>query len=236
MIAHLNDTAITAVSYSHGSSWDWMRVMVRSLRKYIVDKLIIVNHSNNPYEKAWLASQRDVVILDNHDEGSHGGGLDRAVAYCRKHTIKRLVIIEPDCVILGPRWFERLLDALNEENCWMAGTYRFDYGPIHPCVSAWLVDHIPQSFTIQPIESQPDQDHFSYRMLAQWGVCHAWAEWQYRLMLHIWDCGLRNWYELALLNKAKFVNVSDIVHFWRGSGRSPRDEDIIHLTGPYVDS
>src|SRR5205823_235196 len=134
----------------------------------------------------------------------HGSGMDRGAEWCRAQGVERLVHIEPDCLILGPRWLEELLRGL-DQGYWLVGSERKAYGPIHPTPSAWWVPAITTSFTSQSRDE--DAKHPRYAELFDEGQLESRvtpAEWK-RYWGHCWDTAQRAWFLAAVADKAKLL-------------------------------
>jgi hypothetical protein len=150
--------------------------------------------------------------------------MDHAAQWCRTNGIRWMLHFEPDCLISGVEWMNRLLDATTKD-IWMAGSHRKSYGPIHPTPSVWDVNQIQSSFQEQPRGS--DMGHPRFHELVDMKDLMAqarveklesyWASW--------WDTAQKPWFDAAIHDKALLVEDSpDFHHFWRGSSsnRDPR--------------
>ena len=213
-------------------TYRWIRVAVGSFQRHFPDgNLLVID--NNPardqpgfeehcgVESDWLMEQPQVTVIRNSSfKKTHGVGLDIATEWCRAESIPILVVIEPDCLIRGPVWLERMVSAVRE-GALMAGYFKKPYGPIHPAPSAWRIETIHASFETQSREIDEcharfhelfdvaelrrivDADHDSWEF---WGRC--------------WDSTQKNWFNAAVLDKAVLLPVDgelDFRHYWCGS-------------------
>jgi len=220
---------------------DWIRVAIASyLHHFPDDRVLVVD--NNPRrgevgwlpvcerERHWLRSHPRVDFLANplpagpHDvHAPHGLGIDAAAAWCRDRGADVLLHFEPDCVVAGRRWRERLLPAISD-GAWMAGTVRKEHGPIHPTPTAWRVDQIRGSFSAQ--ERAPDESHHQFHELVDLGILNAidrgpveWSGFE-----KFWDTGEKLWFAAAVDGRAALVDAPDFRHYWFGSTRHRLDE------------
>jgi hypothetical protein len=137
--------------------------------------------------------------------------------------------MEPDCLIKGTRWHEELVHAVEEEKYWMAGLFKRSHGPVHPCPSIWLVNKL--KFSFESVPKNNDVFHprftevFSIKKLAQNLAKENHSEDINRFCFFMWDTGFKNWFDMAVQNKAKHISMTnqDFVHFWHGSERQPKE-------------
>lgn len=163
-------------------------------------------------EKDWLNSHSYITkVIETPVKLNHGSCINLAVNYCVENKIKKIVLIEPDCVVIGKSWLYNLLKVL-DEGFWMSsGTFKL-YNKqkskiLHPCPSAWVVEHASK-VSFEPVRIQEDaSDDFFYK-------CPN------KKSLFFWDTGLKASYEFAKLGRAKFVETNDFKHYWGKSSRS----------------
>lgn len=217
------------VVFNEGGHWDWTRISVGSFREHFPDHpLIVVDHNNNAPEREFILSS-GALLLDNPGKHTHGGGMDHALRWCLDNGHDVMVHFEPDCLITGRKWYDNLLEAI-EDGYWMAGTVRIPFGPIHPCPSAWLCKTISRSFHVH--HKGDDYLHPNYAHvidnvdLTNWlnRVPPDWthAEW-YDFWVNHWDAGGKNWFEAAVEGRAELVNGDGIHHYWYGRKRGPEN-------------
>lgn len=233
----------------------WPKVMLRSLRKYFDNEIIIVNHLDKEVPEEYYDD--NCTILEHNElpkfksfnckpygwlpfrpnTKTHGIGVDVAVAYLRDRGCRYFVLIEPDCLISGIEWMKNLLNAMYDGHI-MAGPSRFDFGPIHPCPSIWDITKVPGSFDITARQLNVDMRLFDYKLMLKWvmatniGLAAIW------FWLYWWDCGLNNWYMAAQKGCAGHTKYAgDFRHFYRGHCRSPFQlpEKDFELVKPFLD-
>ena len=219
----------------------WIRVAAGSFHQHFPEaRLLVVD--NNPksgepgfeercaIESAWLCKQSYITVLPNPSpKKSHGIGLDIAAAWCRDNAVPIMVLIEPDCLIRGRQWLERLVASI-QTGSQMSGYFSKSYGPIHPAPSAWDVGALKFSFeTSSRVE---DERHPRFpalfnveelrRIVALDG--DSWEFWGY-----YWDSTQKNWFEAAIRDKASLLPIGeelDFRHYWCGSTQN-RDHAIL---------
>lgn len=199
----------------------WPKVMLRSLRKIYNNEVILVNHLHRDVPSEYR-DERCTVLQMGHGT-SHGAGIDTAVDYLRSHNIRYFVLIEPDCVITGTEWLDKMIQAVNNGAA-MAGPNRLPFGPIHPCPSIWDITQIPGSFKVSDRDISIDFGIFNYKDMIKWLMNNNADNGSIHLWCHKWDCGLKNWYILAKKGLAIHTHNSDgFKHFYEGRNRSPMD-------------
>lgn len=200
----------------------WPKIMLRSLRRYFDNEIIMVNHLSKPVPKEYYDD--NCTIIDNkdaHNNNGHGAGIDVAVKYLRERGDRYFVHIEPDCVFTGTAWIAEMLDAM-VNNAIMAGPCRLPFGPIHPCPTIWDIVKIPGSFDISFRQCLIDFNIFNYRLMLDWLINTGMDEGSIWLWCHMWDCGIKNWYMAALQGKAVHTRNDDgYKHFFGGRGYPP---------------
>jgi hypothetical protein len=226
------DVAAALVAYH---SRHWIRVAVESyLDHFPGEKILVVD--NNPRrgdggwapdcqrEREWLASHPALIVIDNAGppdgplgNRTHGAGLDVALDWCRREGARVMVHLEPDCLVAGRIWRDRLLEAI-DNGAWMAGAIRQCHGPLHPTPTAWRVDKVKASFTIAPWKGS-DENHPRFGELVHpealaddhspMGVWIGWTRY--------WDTAHKAWFEAAKYDRAAQVEAPDFHHFWHGS-------------------
>jgi hypothetical protein len=220
-------------------TWPWTAVAVSSFQEWFPDlPLLVVD--NNPAdvdsavlencrrERQWLAQRSNLEFLMNSGhERFHGSGIDLALRHCRERHVEFLVHFEPDCLILGRQWLERLLLPLRC-GAWMSGMWRHFYGPLHPTPSVWRVDIGWDTFSHQLRRDDVDHPRFGEVFRLQELLEHARVHepqvigfWE-----SYWDTSQRNWFLAAVQDRAAMVEpTADFRHFWFGSRRGPDPED-----------
>jgi hypothetical protein len=213
-------------------SCQWIKVGLRSFRHFFPDSpILIIDNNPDPgmvgynslveVERTWLKEWRSQDRHHHFDkaelfEKNHGLAMDRAVRWCRANAIRWMLHFEPDCVIDGVEWANRLLNATSKD-IWMAGSYRKSYGPIHPTPSVWDVNQVKSSFREQLRGSDVKHPRFHDLMdmrdlMSQTTVRDRgyWTSW--------WDTAQKPWFDAAIHDKALLVEESpDFKHFWMGS-------------------
>jgi len=230
-------TAFLMVTYNKNRKWDWTRLCVTSLRECFDEPLIVVDHNYNAEEALFLRNKATLIKGNRpwEDTINHGTGLDQGIEWCKENNIDVVVLIEPDCTIHGRNDYNNLISAIEEGN-WMASTFRYPYGALHPCISAWKVSEIKHSFQCCP--KQEDCYHPKYnevinvKSLVKTICSKNLPEFYF---LYWWDTGIKNWFECAINNKSKFVSNSDTVHYWGGHKRNP-ESFMKTWAGPYLTS
>jgi hypothetical protein len=215
------------------NSFPWIKVSLRSFSRFFPDStVLIVDNNLDPgmsgydhrieEERNWIKAQcsHDSRYFWGKTESprkSHGFGIDWAVQWCRDHGIRQMLHIEPDCLIDGVEWANKLLEA-TEKGAWMAGSHRKSYGPIHPTPSIWDVSQINSSFGEQLRGS--DHSHSRFHELVDMkslepAMTNAWFR---EYWTNYWDTAQKPWFDCAIHDKAFLVDESpDFKHFWNGS-------------------
>lgn len=219
MLVHQPQFVFVAIVHYH----QWPKVMLRSLREHFREEIILVNHLPNGEEIPTNYQDEHCTILQNPDinKRGHGAGIDVAVEFLKRRGDKFFIHIEPDCLFTGKDWAVKLLDAAHS-GAIMAGPCKLPFGPIHPCPSIWDLDRIPGSFGFSPRTEGIDFKLFNYQQMVRWLCDTGMSDGGIWLWCHLWDCGIKNWYEAAKLNLAVHTDtMSGIRHFWAGRLRSP---------------
>ena len=222
--------SVMPVIVSH-NSYPWIKVGLRSFRRFFPDSPILIIDNNLDFglpgydskvevEREWL---KDWCFQDSHPYlektellgKTHGAGLDRAVKWCKDHEVRWMLHFEPDCLIDGVEWANRLLEATRKD-IWMAGSYQI-FGPIHLTPSIWDVNHIESGFDVQPRGSDDDHPSFHKLVNMKWLMTQIGDDergfWEV-----LWDTAQKPWFDAAIHGKALLVEgSSDFRHFWRGS-------------------
>jgi|GEM_PF-976467 len=212
---------------------NWIRVAIGSyLQHFPQDRILVVD--NNPKrgergwrprcqaERAWLRAHPAVDLVDNllpdEMDRTHGAGMDVALHWCRSKGARVMLHLEPDCLVTGTQWREKLLAAI-ARGAWMAGTCRKSYGPIHPTPSAWQVSKVRASFKAQSRSSEVQDRRFAslvdLQVLKEEATrqgCWTWFE-------KNWDTADKAWFLAALSGRTALVTGSGFKHYWNGSTR-----------------
>lgn len=176
MLQHTPLSAVFAMAWYDTSGGLWTKMSLRSFRKYFpTEELIVVN--NNRYyatdemrsivsEHASSITERIPLSSSWSNWNPHGRAIDLVLQICRRNNYDILILIEPDCLFKGRIWADNLIAALSTYK--LAGSYRVQYGPIHPGLSAWNVKDVPTSFNARLRHySDPIDEKFS-RNLHDW--------------------------------------------------------------------
>lgn len=214
--------AFVTVTYAEGR-WDWTEHSTPLFRRYFpIEDWLVIDHNGVPSEKEYLL-RHNAIVLPDHGK-THGDGMDRALEWCKQHSIDVMIHWEPDCTISGNSWVQNMVIAI-ERGAHMAGSVCF-CGMIQPCPSAWLVDEVKHSFN--PTPRGFDATHHLYRDLVDIkSLCSVFkddATLLYMSLYH-WDTGCKNWFEAAIKGCAVMVQGNDFLHHWEG--RKRRVSDVI---------
>jgi len=126
---------------------------------------------------------------------------------------------EPDCLIDGVEWVNKLLEA-TEKGIWMAGSHRKWYGPIHPTPSIWNLDQIRASFVEQPRGSDVHHPRF-HKLMDMKGLFSQLQPREMAYWRSWWDTAQKPWFDAAIHDKTLLVEESpDFRHFWQGSSHN----------------
>ena len=167
-------------------------------------------------ERKWLHSHPNIITtLQTPIRFRHGEALNLAVKYCVENKIPRVVLIEPDCTISGPHWLQNLLQSL-DEGYWMASG-KWVNGCLHPCPSAWVVEHA-KNVNFQCIRRTKDihDDFFDKHFNLQ----NKEQKEEFVNKYPIWDTAIKAWYEFAKIGRTKYVRPTGFCHYWGKSSRS----------------
>jgi hypothetical protein len=220
------------------SSGEWLPIVLTSYRTFFPDSpaLLIDNNPMPNGELLTIAQRFGCALLRSEgaqDDGhlyvdgafGHGVGMDLALEYARQRGFEYLLHLEPDCLILGESWWTKFEEALLH-GASMVGSHRKAYGPIHPTPSVWRVNDVTTSFRAGAREDDILHPRFAElfdlpglrRRTAQLYTpdIREWFE-------KNWDTAQRAWFLLAVENKTALVNQSDVIHYWAGSRRGPRE-------------
>lgn len=223
----LNNIYFCVVAYK---TLSWMELMLGSFKTFFpLSKLIVVDNnilSEDPSfsDTKFLRTVPDINLLypDTSSEASHGAGIDLAVKWCRKNNIEFLVLLEPDCLILGCKWFNEL--CLNMDSFTsMVGSHKKKYGPIHPTPSLWRVSSIEGSFRDTPRGS--DMTHPNFREVFDYEKLINFCNTSYASDITewfktMWDTAQQPWFYAAIKKQARLApRTDDFIHFWQGSQR-----------------
>jgi hypothetical protein len=209
----------------------WIRVGLRSFRRFFPCSPILIIDNNldpgNPgYESRFELERRwieDWCSQDRHHyfkktefpEKNHGLAMDLAAQWCRERGVRWMIHIEPDCLIDGITWANRLLEAATR-NVWMAGSHQKSYGPIHPTPSIWDVNQIRSSFREQLRGS--DMGHPRFHELVNMKDLMDQTNNDQIYWAKYWDTAQKPWFDAAIHDKALLIKEEpDFKHFWYGS-------------------
>jgi len=227
----MKKAAFVMVLYNDSESYDWTKISVTSFREHFPKApLVAVDQNHNPKEVEFLKSQ-DAIIINGKRGDQHGTGMDLAIQWC-KGKVDVMIHIEPDCIFLGRKWFDLLMSGVVDDGNWMSGSCQYEFGPIHPCPSAWDVNQVKHSF--EYVSKRKDiylpQHHklIDFKALIKdlhiKNEKHGYTKEQNHVFLYGWDTALKNWFEAASQGKAiKVETTNDFFHFWHGSCRSIED-------------
>lgn len=160
-------------------------------------------------ERDWLKKQPQVILVRTPRFLYHGDAINYAMSWCADRHIQYLVHIEPDCLVFGSKWLDSLKNAIDGN--WMASGHKFNFGPLHPTPSIWLVKKARHLDFLHKSKDElpPPSDYKRYideDLMSTTNFCKDY-----------WDVGQYAWYLCARRGKARYVEVNDIVHFWRGT-------------------
>ncbi len=227
----------------------WTPVAVRSyLRQWPDESVLVIDNNPSPQERGWspiidservwLDQQSNVVRVFNSGRRGHGDGMDMGLEWCRDHGIDVIVHFEPDCVIRGTEWRDRLLGAL-ENGAEMAGAHRYAFGPIHPCPSAWRTDVDWPSFRSH--QRSEDEKHPRFRELFDLPLRLDTAARQGSSKLEFWsrfwDTAQRAWFFAAVRDKAILIDkelAAGFKHYWKGSSNNRNHSHLERLHAEFV--
>jgi len=108
----------------------WVGPCFRSYYRYFSDPLLVINNNPQPHqrywglqceeEREWLQKQ-NIIYVDSParsefahppNELSHGLAMDFAASWCKEHGFDVMLHIEPDCMVVGTRWYDDLLSKI----------------------------------------------------------------------------------------------------------------------------
>ena len=235
----------------------WPKILLRSLRRYSDNEIILVNHLGRPVPEDYYDT--NCIILENKGSAmsvyeaangrryeiahyltnsrSHGAGIDLAVHFLRERGDRYMVHIEPDCVVYGLTWLDELTRAA-KDGAIMAGPMKLSFGPIHPCPSIWDLYRLPGSFDLSQRSGFINHNVFNYVGMCEWLINTKMDDGGVWLWTHWWDCGILNWYKAALMNKAVHTKSDHgFKHFFGGRLRSPVDlsQEDLRLVSEFYD-
>ena len=215
------------VTYNKYGGYDWTKICVGSFRQYFPNEvLLVVDHNHNSEEREFLLNN-NVVVVENNAEQTHGKGLDVASKYARNNDFDAIIFIEPDCIISGIEWYNNLVNPL-ENGRSMCATFQWQYGPLHPCGSSWLISDIPASFQTAT-KTAEEIFHPKYKRLMKLPELSAdmlrsnYDNHLFHFFMYHWDVGIKNWFWLEVHNRAQLVNSNGFYHFWCSHKRSPKE-------------
>jgi hypothetical protein len=172
-------------------------------------------------ERVWIG---DWCSKDRHShlekikfpKKNHGLAIDHAVNWCREHKIRWMLHFEPDCLIDGVEWANKLLEA-TKQDIWMAGSHRKSYGPIHPTPSIWDVNQVKHSFMEQLRRDDVNHPRF-HEVMNMKNLMDQITDQERNYWSNYWDTAQKPWFDCAIHDKAVLVEATpDFRHFWMGS-------------------
>ncbi len=215
----------------------WIKVCLRSYRDHFPDHPIAVVN-NNPakheppdgtndkscdwsaacdVETRWLERFPRITLLRNPGPNrEHGACLDLLLQFSRQAGYDYMLCLDPDCLVRGRAWLERLMQAA-EAGDWMTGGSYCAAGPLHnvPAIFDTRVDW----HSFRAATRGEDLRHPRYQEVVDLERLRRFSETfcDGAAVLN-WDTGQRNWFLAATADKARFVDCSDgLIHFWGGS-------------------
>lgn len=220
-------TCVAFVTYNTYGNYDWTKICILSYRHIFKNMpIFVVDHNNNPEEQEFLI-KNNATIIKNTGPHTHGIGLDVATNYAKQQGYDAIVFVEPDCIFQSDRWYHNILQSLESGNS-MTSTFRYNYGPLHPCGSGWIIKDIPYSFEIANKTVQ-EISHPRYLELMKLDtLCFNLFNAKYKnnlchFFLYRWDIGIKNWFWLEVQNKANLIDNSGFYHFWGSHIRDPQE-------------
>jgi hypothetical protein len=214
------DCKVLAVDNNPSASDDVFRKQsfthAQRSREYSVtrNKLYVKYDKFCDLESEWLNSHSNITAIKTPFNMNHGEAIDLAIDYCFQTKIKKILLIEPDCRILGCDWMHSLLWPL-DNGLWMTSGNSV-HKSLHPCPSAWIVDQA-KKISFKPVEKAGDIDdnffdnYFKFKSLK----CKI----NFLSRYSYWDTGMKIWYEFQKQNRAKLVLIKDFVHYFGKSSR-----------------
>lgn len=212
-----------AVTYNEYNDFNWSQICVSSFREIFPHQdLVFVDHNENPQEIEFLI-KKDVKVIKGHPKKTHGFGLDVAADYCRENNHKIMIAIEPDCIFTEKTWAKNLIKSIKSGNK-MASTFKYNYGLLHPCGSAWSVKDIPASFDVQSNAKEVGDKEFrqimNYELLFESMVEQKYSNDLLWFFTHLWDTGMKNSYIHQKNKSAELVDKTGFIHFWGSHKKS----------------
>lgn len=171
-------------------------------------------------ERDWLSSHPRVILTQTNRCLLHGEAIEWAVRWCASHNVRKMVHIEPDCIITSRRWLDNLLAASNT-GVWMAGGTRYPSGEFHPTPTIWIVKEA-QRLTFTPCLKGEDENHPRFSTLFNMSLARGY----HRVG---WDTGLKAWFDCAKEDKAAYVPCPGLRHVWNGSIKPSPDRTALFL-------
>jgi len=156
-------------------------------------------------EADWFRKQKQCLVVSTPRFMLHGEAINLAFQWSRERGIKRLMHIEPDCIISGRSWYDSLHRAWGQD-VWLVAR------PTNPesltpslTPSLWSVkDATKLDFSIQWEQPEcTEERHRPYFEKAN--------------RLGYWDTGTWAIYQAMARDKAKTADCSDFTHLFRGT-------------------
>jgi GT2 family glycosyltransferase len=141
---------IAAAIVTHNRLQDLQRC-VQSLRNQTttIETIIVVNNSSTDGTTNWLASQKDLHIVHQRNEGS-AGGFYTAISVAKDLGQDLVYCVDDDCIVAGDAIAQILLarNRIDKPNEWILTSYVHDplsgnYGP--------LADFLHRDFSRPPV-------------------------------------------------------------------------------------
>jgi hypothetical protein len=204
--------------------WEWTRLSAPQFRRHFPDAIwVVVDRNHIPAERLFL-ERHNAILLNDPKAQNHGTGMDVGLEWCKQNGIDAMIHWEPDCIISGTDWATNLTQSL-ERGASMAGTFKWIFGPIHPCPSIWRVDQV--NYTFDYYKKGQDFTHpmydevFDTVALCKWMFEHKYTQGTFHYFLYGWDVGIKNWFDMAIQGKTEHVSGNGIDHFWDGHTTKP---------------
>src|SRR2546422_1071050 len=116
---------------------DLTALCVDSLKQYApqVTRLILVNQFDRALRR-WLAQTGEVYFVNDHARGDgsdHAGAIEtvRASGCVESYGADLIVLVDNDCVILSPQWYQECVKAFDD-----------------PSVAVWGAQHIKNVYAV----------------------------------------------------------------------------------------
>lgn len=228
---------IGTVAYSKLPISNWEKVLIYGLKKHLPDEqIVLVNQNINDSENLEFFDKHCTVIdargqtypTSVNGEGvfdTHGFGIDLLVEWCKEQAVDVLVHLDPDCVVLGSKWFWDVFNPIHDQNMWVAGSNFIPGVSLFLTPSAWKIDKIKGSFHGWKHKTSEELNHAKHQHLydslikqIRNPLLTEVRKRGFNIYFKIWDTGGNNWFFAHINDKDIVVQKPpDLHHFWKGS-------------------